>query len=53
MCRYIVSKNSASGSSLLPTDLKAMALFEQAASIEVGYFDSPANVVLHEKFIKK
>jgi glutathione S-transferase len=53
ICRFIVAKNCPSGSSLLPTEIQAWALFEQAASVEQTYFDWPANVILDEKFRKR
>jgi len=53
ICRFIVAKYYPDGSSLLPTELQAAALFEQAASVERSYFDVHANVVLQEKFLKK
>jgi len=53
ICRYIAIKYASQDLTLIPTDLQAFALFEQAASIEMGYFDSPATVILTEKVLKK
>ncbi|KAJ7500303.1 glutathione S-transferase [Mycena galericulata] len=39
ICRYIVDKYPDHGPSLVPTDVKGKALFEQAASIEYSNFD--------------
>ncbi|KAJ7839347.1 glutathione S-transferase [Mycena olivaceomarginata] len=41
ICRYLAAKYPASG--LIPTDPKANALFEQAASVEVSNFDPSAS----------
>ncbi|KAJ7254590.1 glutathione S-transferase, partial [Mycena rebaudengoi] len=38
ICRYIAEKYADQGTPLLPTDLKAKALFEQAASFEAMNF---------------
>ncbi|KAA1466934.1 glutathione S-transferase-like protein [Dentipellis sp. KUC8613] len=40
--RYIATKWAAQGTSLIPTDLEKLALFEQAASIELTSFDGYA-----------
>ncbi|KAF8182505.1 glutathione S-transferase [Mycena galopus ATCC 62051] len=50
ICRYIAAKYPASG--LIPSDPKARALFEQAASVELSNFDpsaSKAGVHLNQK----
>jgi hypothetical protein len=38
---------------LIPRETNALALFEQAASVEIAYFDSPALTILYEKFVAK
>ncbi|QRV93594.1 glutathione S-transferase [Ceratobasidium sp. AG-Ba] len=50
IARYLVAKYG-NGSSLLPTpsDAKAYALFEQAASIEYSAFDPPASGLAYER----
>ncbi|OBZ69076.1 hypothetical protein A0H81_10880 [Grifola frondosa] len=52
--RYIATKYAAQGEKILPdpSDLKATALFEQAASIETSNFDPFASSVAYEKVIK-
>ena len=45
MCRYIARKYASQGTPLIPTELKAEALFEQAASIETSYFKHAAAAV--------
>lgn len=53
--RYIASKYREQGTRGLlpdPSDLKATALFEQAASIETSNFDPFANRISFEKFVK-
>jgi glutathione S-transferase len=52
ICRYIIAKY-APESALIPTDTKSRALFEQAASIETSYFDSPATTIMMEKVVKR
>lgn len=51
ICQYIARKYKLS---LLPTDAdpKAMALFEQASSVEANYFNPPAGKISFEKFAK-
>ncbi|KIJ10791.1 hypothetical protein PAXINDRAFT_172063 [Paxillus involutus ATCC 200175] len=39
ICRYIAAKYASQGTVLIPTDPKALALFEQAASTETSNFD--------------
>ena len=53
ICRYIAAKYASPTSTLIPTDLKAHAIFEQAASIETSYFNTPAGTILYEKVVKK
>ncbi|KAF9444682.1 glutathione S-transferase [Macrolepiota fuliginosa MF-IS2] len=50
--RYIATKWADRGAPLIPTELKALALFEQAASIEAAHFDRPTFNAVFEKVIK-
>ncbi|KAJ7224966.1 glutathione S-transferase [Mycena haematopus] len=50
ICRYIAAKYPASG--LIPTEPKANALFEQAASVELTNFDPSASKAAMELFKK-
>ncbi|KAK0236258.1 glutathione S-transferase [Armillaria nabsnona] len=51
--RYIALKYESQGTKLIPTDdLKSIALFEQAASVEQSSFDPYATAVGMEKIIK-
>jgi glutathione S-transferase len=52
ICRYLEEKYPTQGTRLVPTDLKGKALFEQAASIEVANFDSPASKAVAENYFK-
>ncbi|KAJ6520816.1 glutathione S-transferase [Mycena vulgaris] len=52
ICRYLAEKYAHQGAPLLPTELKAKALFEQAASIEYATFNPPASKVRDEAFHK-
>ena len=54
ICRYIAAKYRNQGATLLPdpTDLKALALFEQAASIEVSNFDGPASRIAIQRIFR-
>ncbi|KAF8645507.1 hypothetical protein AX16_007792 [Volvariella volvacea WC 439] len=52
ICRYIAEKYADQGTSLIPKDLKARALFEQAASIEAFDFDPYASNMVMEKIFK-
>jgi glutathione S-transferase len=54
ICRYISTKYAGQGTSLIPppTDLKATALFEQAASVEQANFDAFASKLVAEKVFK-
>ncbi|KAJ6606049.1 hypothetical protein DFH09DRAFT_896831 [Mycena vulgaris] len=47
ICRYIAEKYAARGTALIPTELKAKALFEQA-SIELANFQSSAYTIVVE-----
>jgi glutathione S-transferase len=51
--RYICAKYANQGEVLIPTDLKANALFEQAMSIEVTDFEPSASKAVAEKIFKK
>jgi glutathione S-transferase len=53
IARYIVNKYASQGTRLIPTDLKANALFEQAASVEISYFHPHAGGILYETLYKK
>lgn len=53
ICRYIEAKYPNQGISLVPTELKANALFEQAASNESANFDPFASGIIVEKVFKK
>lgn len=49
IARYIIAKYPKHGPELIPTDLKAHAKFEEAASIEAFDFDPYAGKILAEK----
>ena len=53
MCRYIARKYASQGTPLIPTELKAEALFEQAASIETSYYFKHASAAVAEGVFKK
>ena len=50
--RYTARKYASQGTPLIPTELKAEALFEQAASIETSYFEY-ASAAVSEGVFKK
>ncbi|EFC45992.1 predicted protein [Naegleria gruberi] len=52
ICRYLEAKHKGQGTELIPTELKALGLFEQGASIETAYFDSNASGLVFEKLFK-
>ncbi|EFC37458.1 predicted protein [Naegleria gruberi] len=52
ICRYLEAKHKSKGTELIPTELKALGLFEQGASIETAYFDSNASGLVFEKLFK-
>ncbi|TRM64616.1 thioredoxin-like protein [Schizophyllum amplum] len=52
ICRYICDKYPEQGTSLVPIELKAKALFEQAVSIEGSNFDQFAAPAALEKWFK-
>ncbi|KAJ3502388.1 hypothetical protein NLJ89_g8909 [Agrocybe chaxingu] len=49
---YIATKYADQGTPLIPSDIKAQALFHQAASIEVSHFNGPAFAATVEKLYK-
>jgi glutathione S-transferase len=53
ICRYIEAKYPNQGTSLIPTDPKANALFEQAASVESFNFDPKASELTAEVLYKQ
>ncbi|KAG6810036.1 hypothetical protein H0H92_013626 [Tricholoma furcatifolium] len=52
ICRYIALKYADQGTKLIPTDLKGIALFEQAASIELSNFSDLVERAVHENYFK-
>jgi len=52
ICRYIATKYESEGPKLIPTDLQGAALFEQAASAEVSYFNPHVGAIIREKVVK-
>lgn len=52
ICRYFCAKYPSQGTSLVPLELKAYAIFEQAASNEASNFDNFASKILYELFVK-
>ena len=52
ICRYIVEKYAGQGRALIPTELKAKAIFEQAASVDKDNFDALAAQAVYEKVFK-
>jgi len=50
ICRYLAALGS--GTELIPTELKARAKFEQAASTEYAQFDPIVSGIIWEKIIK-
>ncbi|CAF0760156.1 unnamed protein product [Adineta ricciae] len=54
ICRYLEIKYKGKGTELIPSkDAAAQGLFEQAASIETGYFDPYASPIVYERVFKK
>jgi len=54
ICRYLELKYKGKGTELIPTkDSKAQGLFEQAASVELSYFDPYASGIVAERVFKK
>ena len=52
ICYYIAAKYPDQGTPLLPTELKANALFHQAASIEISHFSDNVLKALEEMIFK-
>jgi len=52
IARYLIKKYPNQGTPLIPTDLQAEALFEQAASIETFNFDAIVMAIAAEKVHK-
>ena len=52
IARYIVTKYATQGPALIPTGLRAVALFEQAASVERNNFFPPIYNIFIEKITK-
>ncbi|TFY82133.1 hypothetical protein EWM64_g1877 [Hericium alpestre] len=52
IARYIAAKWASQGTSLIPTEVKALGRFEQAASIEQSNFDAFAAPLAFEKTFK-
>ncbi|KAF9473917.1 glutathione S-transferase [Pholiota conissans] len=48
---YIANKYAKQGAPLIPTEVKANALFHQAASMELSYFNQYAKKAVHEVII--
>lgn len=53
ICRYLEEKYAAQGTPLIPRELKAKALFEQAASVEFANFEPYARAVYVKGNIKR
>ncbi|KAK6983953.1 glutathione S-transferase [Favolaschia claudopus] len=52
ICRYLAEKYAAQGPTLIPTELKAKALFEQAAAVEFANFEPHARAAYNEGVLK-
>ncbi|KAF6755477.1 glutathione S-transferase [Ephemerocybe angulata] len=52
ICRYIAEKYADQGTTLIPTDLKAKGIFEQAASVEYANWEPYASKAVIEKVYK-
>ncbi|KAF3491044.1 putative Glutathione S-transferase [Arthroderma uncinatum] len=52
ICHYIVTKYASQGTPLVPSELKANALYAQGLSLEVGSFDAAAAPLVYEKLFK-
>ncbi|KAL6898449.1 glutathione S-transferase [Trichoderma evansii] len=55
ICRYLEDKYKGLGTRLMPdqSDLKATALFEQWASVELSHFDSIVSSLYYQKIVRK
>lgn len=52
IARYLATKYAGQGAALIPTELKANALFEQAASFELNDYEPFAHTIAIEKVVK-
>ncbi len=52
ICRYIATKYASQGTTLIPTDPKELAIFEQGISVELSNFDAIASPLYHEKVLR-
>ncbi|KDB29516.1 hypothetical protein H112_07991 [Trichophyton rubrum D6] len=52
ICHYIIAKYASQGTELVPTELKANALYTQGLSLEVGSFEAAAAPFVYEKLFK-
>ncbi|KAG6810055.1 hypothetical protein H0H87_011358 [Tephrocybe sp. NHM501043] len=52
ICRYIATKYADQGTKLIPTDLKGLAIFEQALSVEQAHFNPSAEGAISENIYK-
>ncbi|KAJ6582588.1 glutathione S-transferase [Mycena vulgaris] len=52
ICRYLAEKYASQGTPLIPTEIQAKALFEQAASVELANFEPYARGVYNEALRK-
>ncbi|DAA78511.1 TPA_exp: putative Glutathione S-transferase [Trichophyton benhamiae CBS 112371] len=52
ICHYIIAKYATQGTELVPTELKANALYAQGLSLEVGSFEAAAAPFVYEKLFK-
>jgi len=50
ICHYLASKYSNQGTPLLPTELKANALFHQAVSVAISHFSVYVDKIIFEKY---
>ncbi|KAF7979713.1 hypothetical protein HWV62_41060 [Athelia sp. TMB] len=53
ICRYLLARYPPAGAALIPSEIKANALFEQAASVELANFNEAAYGLVAEKVFKK
>ncbi|KAM5445307.1 putative glutathione transferase [Microsporum audouinii] len=52
ICHYIVAKYASQGTPLVPTELKANALYAQGLNLEVASFEAAAGPFVYEKLFK-
>ena len=50
ICRYIAEKYAGQGRALIPAELKAKGIFQQAASFEKDNFDALEAIAVYEVF---